>query len=65
MATKGVDVAKTKDSNPESFEVGPLSNECCDSSDLEYDLGNSSKYWELESIDTHQVLDVQGGLKQI
>ena len=64
MATKGVDVAKTNDSNPEGFEVDPLSNEYCENGDLEYELGITSKYWELESIDTHQVLDVQGRLKQ-
>ena len=64
MATKGVDVAKTNDSNPEGFEVDPLSNEYCENGDLEYELGITSKYWELESKDTHQVLDVQGRLKQ-
>ena len=35
----------------------------CEVGDLEYDSDITSKYWELESVDTHQVFDVQGRLK--
>ena len=37
MASKCVDVAKGIDSDPESFEVEPLSKVYCEDVDLEYD----------------------------
>ena len=60
---EGVNTCKAYGSNPESFDVEcTIYSRDVDLEDAWYSM-EAPKYWELDSTDAHQIIDVQGRLK--
>ena len=67
ITVKSVNACKANESNPKEFDVDPESIMCTGNGDYEYvqyGIDTTSKYWELESVETQQIVNVQGRLKQ-